>query len=88
MELSWRFSNMAFPHSNTDNMAEFLSYMLPNNWLIAGTLFHQVCMYWPMLYAWICYMDLNMYGQLSLQEGLQVVYVFNLMNEVDNDSKE
>jgi hypothetical protein len=33
-------------------------------------------------------MDLNMYGQLSLQEGQQVVYAFNLMNEVDNDNKE
>jgi hypothetical protein len=33
-------------------------------------------------------MDLNMYGQLSLQEEQQVMYVFNLMNEVDNDSKE
>jgi hypothetical protein len=33
-------------------------------------------------------MDLNMYGQLSLQEGQQVFYAFTLMNEVDNDSKE
>jgi hypothetical protein len=29
-----------------------------------------------------------MYGQLSLQEGQQVMYVFSLMNEVDNDNKE
>lgn len=29
-------------------------------------------------------MDLNMYGQLSLQEEQQVVYVFILINEVDN----
>jgi hypothetical protein len=41
-----------------------------------------------MLCAWTCYTDLNTYGQLSLQEGQQVVYVFSLMNEVDNDSKE
>jgi hypothetical protein len=61
--------------------------MLPQNWLIAGTLFRQVCMYWPMLRAWTCYMDLNMYGQLCSQVGQQVVYAWSDEGS-DNDGEE